>query len=232
MVVVAILERQLPQVSIKRDTMNISLVNALEKYRQWRDSYKKVCDKTIDEMLENRNAGSDNGLFLCKWSELNQDLVADLSLPETELETRVVNKLNFIRGYMIDISFDGDQFVDEKSAFLSLQFPDQCNDALGVWLEQDLEDRIETGGYYGFQKFNMSFFCNDIVDVDLASMRGVLRFNKMYLRRPKGVNWDTENAKDVLQKIKDDLEFDYEVDITIDDSEYDELLLLLFDNWM
>jgi hypothetical protein len=212
--------------------MNSSLADTLDKYDQWRDNYKQVCDKAIIEMLENGNAGSDNGLFLCKWNEINKDLIADLTLPEEELEVRVVNKLNFIRGYMIDISFDGDQFVDEKSTFLSLQYPDKCDDSLGVWLEQDLDDRIETGGYYGFGEFNISFFCNKIEDVDLASMRGVLRFNKMYLRRPKGVNWDTENAKDVLQKIKNDLEFDYEVDITIDDSDYDELLLLHFENWM
>ena len=226
------LERQLPQALTKRDTMNTSLAATLDKYDQWRDSYKNVCDRTTDEMLENRNACSDNGLFLCKWHELGKDLVKDLSLPEDELETRVVNRLNFIRGYMVDISFDGDQFVDEKSTFLSLQYPDKCDNVLGVWLEQDLGDRIETGSYFGFGEFDMSFFCNDITDVDLASMRGVLRFNKMYLRRPKGVNWDTGNAKDVYQKIKNDLEFDYEVDIRIDDSEYDELLLLHFDNWM
>ena len=209
-----------------------SLVDTLEKYRQWRDDYYEVCKKAIDEMLENRNAGSDNGLFLCKWSELGKDLIADLSLPETELETRVVNKLNFIRGYMIDISFDGEQFVDEKSAFLSLQYPNKCNDALSVWLEQDLGDKIETGAYFGFQKFDISFFCNDISDVDLASMREVLLFNKIYLRRPKGEKWGAESAKDVLHKIKNDLEFDYEVDITTGDGGYDELLLLRFDNWM
>ena len=208
------------------------LVDTLVKYRQWRDDYYEVCKKAIDEMLENGNAGSDKGLFLCKWNELNHDLIADLSLPEDELEIRVVNKLNFIRGYMIDISFDGEQFVDEKSTFLSLQYPNKCNDALGVWLEQDLGGKIETGAYFGFQKFDISFFCNDISDVDLASMREVLLFNKIFLRRPKGVNWDTGNANDVYQKIKNDLEFDYEVDITIDDSEYDELLLLHFDNWM
>ena len=70
-----------------------SLVDTLEKYRQWRDDYYEVCKKAIDEMLENRNAGSDNGLFLCKWSELGKDLIADLSLPETELEIVVYNKL-------------------------------------------------------------------------------------------------------------------------------------------
>jgi len=208
-----------------------SLVDTMKKYRQWRDGYKQVCDKTINEMLDNGNAGSDNGLFLCKWSELNKDLIADLMLSEDELETRVVNKLNFIRGYMIDISFDGEQFVGEKSAFLSLQYPDNCRDVFGVWLEQDLGDKNETGAYFGFQEYDVNFFCKNIADVDLASMREVLLFNKMYLRRPKGVNWDTENAKDVYQKIKDDLEFDFEVDITIDDSEYDELLLLHFNNW-
>ena len=183
-------------------------------------------------MLKNRVAGSDVSLLLCKWHELNQDLIADLMLSEFELETRVCNKLNFIRGYMIDISFDGEQFVDQKSTFLTLQYPDKCNNALGVWLEQDLGDRLETGGYYGFGEFDISFFCKDIADVDLASMRGVLRFNKMYLRRPQGKKWDAESAKDALQKVKNDLEFDYEVDITINDGEYDELLLLHFDNWV
>jgi len=212
--------------------MNSSLAGTLDKYDQWHDNYKQVCDKAIIEMLENGDAGSDNGLFLCKWNEINKDLIADLMLPEEELEERIVNKLNFIRGYMIDISFDGEQFVDEKSTFLSLQYPDECNNALGVWLEQDLGDEIETGGYYGFQEFDISFFCKNIADVDLASVRGVLRFNKMYLRRPQGKKWDAESAKDALQKVKNDLEFDYEVDITINDGEYDELLLLHFDNWM
>ena len=66
-----------------------------------------------------------------QWYELNQDIIFDVNIPESELSTRISQKINFIRGYLMDISFDGPEFMAKHSDFLTLQYPSKCNNFYG-----------------------------------------------------------------------------------------------------
>jgi hypothetical protein len=52
-------------------------------------------------------------------SELNGDIILDLNLSESDLSTRISNKIKFLRGYLVDISFDGPEFMAKHSDFLT-----------------------------------------------------------------------------------------------------------------
>lgn len=208
--------------------MTRSRQDTWDKFERWAYRYKKVCHKVIEEIFDCGYSDFDGGLFLQKWHELNQDIVLDLNVSESELSTRISNKINFLRGYLVDISFDGPEFMAQHSNFLTLQYPSKCNNSIGVWLEQNLEGEIEAGGYFGFQDFDVNFFCKSIKDVDLASMRNILPFDRMFVRRPKGQTWDTISVNNVVQQVKEDLECDYTVKIQTDGNEPVELLSTSF----
>jgi hypothetical protein len=195
------------------------------RFERWAYRYKKVCDKVIEEIA----AGVDiDELFLQKAYELHSGLILDWSKDESELSGRIDSRVNFIRGYLANISFDGPQFMSAHSKFLPLQYPSRCNNAFCVWLDQESEGELESGSYFGFQEFDVSFFCNSLDDIDLASMRSVVAFNRMTMRRPKGRHWDTVSVNEAVKRIKYDLEFDYSVETKADGDKSDELFFLKF----
>ena len=99
---------------------------------------------------------------------------------------------------------------------------------MGIWLEQELEGEVEAGGYFGFQEFSVNIFCQNMGDIDLASMRNILPFDRMFIRRPKGLVWDASNISDIVQQVKEDIEFDYLVQVEHGDDESKELLSISF----
>jgi len=209
------------------DYMTQSIQDVWDKFERWAYRYKKACENTAAELIDCGYSDHDVGLCLSKWHELNQDFW-DLNISESELSTRISQKINFIRGYLVDISFDGSEFMAKHSGFLTLQYPSKCNNSMGIWLDQDLEGDIEAGGYFGFQDFDINVFCKSMADIDLASMRNILPFDRMYIRRPKGLVWDKSSICNVVQQVKEDIEFDYSVQINHDDNESQELLMISF----
>lgn len=205
-----------------------SIQDTWDRFERWASRFKKVCEERIEEMFECGYSDIDGGLFVCKRHEFGGDLLLDCTVFRSELSERISEKINFIRGYLVDISFDGPDFMARHSKFLSLQYPSQCNNAIGVWLEQDLEVEDEPGGYFRFQGWDVSFFCKEIRDVDLASMRNVLPFDRMFVRRPKGIAWDRASSKKFLRDVKSDLEFDYHVQVEMGKDLSYQLLTLEF----
>jgi len=124
------------------------------------------------------------------------------------LEERIKSKIGFIRGYLVDISFDGPVFMSKHSQFLTLQYPSRCENALGIWLEQDLQGDAESGGYFGYQGWDVSLFVNRISDVDMAAVRNILPFDSMWLRKPGSAPWRKEEIKQLTGHLKQDLECD------------------------
>lgn len=208
--------------------MTRSTQKSWDKFERWVSRYRKVSLRAIEELLDSEYPDFDGGLFLCKNFELNLDLIFDFHVLKSELSSRVENKISFLRGYLVDISFDGPEFVERHSNFLTQQYPSKCNNAIGVWLEQDLEGNLEAGSYFGFQKFDVSFFCKNIKDVDLASMRSILPFDRMFVRLPKGQTWDATTDKAMLEQIEEDLKFDYSVTIHPKDIGHGDLFSMNF----
>lgn len=201
--------------------MERSVQGVWDRFERWTKRYKIACHKAIEEMFKCGYSEFDNALYLRKWHELNQDIILDLNISESELSNRIYQKIDFLRGYLVDITFDGPEFMAKHSDFLTLQYPSQCNNAIGVWLEQRLDSEVEAGGYSGFQEFDVNVFCRSIADIDLASMRNVLPFDRMFLRRPKGKAWDVSSIRSIVQQVKEDIEFDYEVQVKPDNGPKD-----------
>ena len=207
--------------------MTRSILDTWDTFNRWVCRYTKVCHTAINDICERGYSDSD-ALFLQEYYEINGDLWLDLEIAHSELYERISNKIAFLRGYLVDISFDGEEFMDRKSNFLSLQYPTRCNKAIGVWLHQELKKRMEAGAYFGFQESDVSFFCKDIKDVDLASMRNILPFDEMFLRLPAGRHWDASTADEVIEKINNDLGFDYSFSMKAGAKKDVELLVLNF----
>ena len=112
----------------KQDTWN--------KFERWAYRYKTVCHRVIEEMFDCEYPNYDEGLFLRKSQELNQDIVLESDVSESkELSTRIYRKINFLRGYLVDISYDGPDFMAKYSYFVTLEFTSRCINSLGIWLE-------------------------------------------------------------------------------------------------
>lgn len=203
--------------------------DAWERFERWAARYENKSFEFIEKICSNEgNVFADNDLFIQKKEEVQRQLPLSL-LSESALQDRITDKIGFLRAYLVDISFDGPEFMNDKSNFLSLQYPGKCDNALGVWLEKDGESLPEDflpSDY--FDKLNVSFFCKNINDVDLASMYSVLPFDRMFLRRPKGRKWDKAAIDMLIHQIKEDLEFDYSVKIDINHENDEELLMVSF----
>jgi len=193
--------------------MTRSIQDTWNKFERWSHRYKKVCHKVIKEIIKYDSSDLDKGLFLQNSHEFHQDLGYYNS--ESELLTRISRKIDFLRGYLVDISFDGPEFMAQQSDFLTQQYPSRCDNSIGVWLEQSREGDIECGAYFGFQDFDVSFFCKSIKDVDLASMRNILPFDHIIVRRPKNQIWDKISVNNFVQQVNKDLEFDYTYTVEI-----------------
>ena len=187
--------------------MSESIQQVWDRIERWLRRYTKVARETAREMCDGGYDEAGN-LFASKAFEIGGDALVDFSLTEEDLLERIKSKISFVRGYLVDISFDGPVFMSKHSGFLTLQYPSRCERALGIWLEQDLEGEIEAGDYFGFQDFDVSLFVNCISDVDVASMRCILPFDTMRLRKSVGVPWLKQEVKDLTSHLKQDLDSD------------------------
>jgi len=139
---------------------------------------------------------------------------------EEEVERRVQQKLRFLRAYLVDISVDGPAFMAAKSHFLSCQYPSRCSTAWGFWFEQSLKGEVKAGSYPGFQEVEAHLFLNTPTDADFGSIRSVLPFDTLIVRRPHGELWYPESAKALVVELRKDMEFDgYRFDVDVESSD-------------
>jgi len=210
-------------------TMTNSIQQTWDKFERWQKRYTKVCDEAIDEIIEIDEYDSE-GLFLLHCEELECGYL-DVNTPsKQELQKRIQNKINFLRGYLVDISFDGPQFMSDYSSFISMQYPSRCNNAYGVWLDQwseiKDEDVRESGDSRHFQGIEIGFFCNSLEDVDLESMNVILPFQRVVVRRPQGKKWDTESSDSIISQVNADICDDGYPEIQVNKEKFDEFLTL------
>lgn len=122
---------------------------------------------------------------------------------------RAKEKTNFLSGYLVDLSFDGAEAMARRSALLAKQLPEACEDAISVWLEQDLDrEPLEAGSYFAFQGSCVRLFCADIQDIDFGSARAVLPYDRMLIELPRARRWTIREANQAIKHIVKDLEFD------------------------
>lgn len=185
-----------------------SVQDVWDRFERWSERYQEVCANEIRRVCK-RGFSNGSAQFLLTHHELGCDPILDLDLDEDELNARIQRKLLFLSAYLADISHDGGRFMSMHSKFLHLQSPKRCLGAMGVWLEQSMDvDKIEAGNSFVFQGFDGSLFIKSIADVDWASMRAILPFDWMHLRKPGGSEWTQEERKELKQHFREDLGFD------------------------
>ena len=165
-----------------------------------------------------RGHANDAARFLLMHGELGCDPILDLALDEEQLNRRIEQKVQFIRAYLVDISYDGGDFMSRHSKFLHLQYAGRSARALGVWLEQSMDvPEIEAGSSFHFQGFDGWLFLNNMKDVDWASIRSVLPFDLMHVEKPDGSKWTQADRKQLKELLSEDLGsdgHDYKVRMT------------------
>ncbi len=86
--------------------MSINMADSIQttwnKFERWQTRYTKTCYKAIDEMIEYEDGYDplEKELFLQNWYEYDLDLILDIGLSESDLQQRVLNRINFFRGYL------------------------------------------------------------------------------------------------------------------------------------
>lgn len=201
----------------ERKKMTETIQGVWDRFERWAKRYKQACFKDIDRLCDEGWCDT-SILYLAKAHELGFDLVSDLNLDAVDLKNRISQRIQFIRAYLVDISFDGDEFMSKHSRFLSYQYPSASERSLGVWLEQSLEEPIEAGSSFHFQDFDVSFFIKDFSDIDWVSMRSILPFDTIYLRKKEGKAWGSSEAQQVFEGISCDLNYDgytHEIDKSV-----------------
>lgn len=188
-------------------TKEEGIIDVWDRFERWQRRYRKLSYDIIATSIEN-GYFDDGSVFVDIHAELGSDPAESYS--EETLRSRIDARIAFFRGYLVDISFDQAGFMSKKSRIFPLQYQSRCDQVLGIWLEQDPEGECRPGGYLGFQGMDVSFFVNQIEDVDLASVWNILPFDSMHLRHPGGTDWTKPEVDKVISSVDEDLSFDLE----------------------
>ena len=176
-----------------------------DRFERWASRFRKSTVRLFDELSERDVIDSQDYLYLLNASELEgAEEAAHEKGSLAVLVERANEKINFLRGYMVDISFDGPEFMALNSRFLTLQYQSRCNSAFGFWFEQWVENPTP-GGYHGFQGLDAVLFADSAKDIDFESVRNILPFDTVLVRQPNGAIWSNSQARELVQIIKDDL---------------------------
>jgi hypothetical protein len=184
------------------------------RFERWVKRYTALCRATISEFYEDGYIWPGDSLFIRRDDESVVDFVAS-GWPEDLALLRVEDKAAFLRAYLVEVSFDGAEFMLKNSAFLPCQYPSRCNNAYGFWFHQDPEN-LKPGGSFWFQGDMMSLFCRDPSQVDFTAVHVVLPFETMVIRRPRGRDWDEATQQAVLDEIERDMSHDMAFTMKVD----------------
>jgi len=176
-----------------------------DRFDRWAKRYLRKTKELVDDLKARRLVDTPDYLCLLQWAEYKGIFVPPHEIDDLQvLEKRAKEKIEFLRGYLVDISFDGAEFMHIKSKFLPLQYQSKCNSSMGFWFEQWL-DNAHPGAYHGYQGFDVVLFASAVSDIDFESVNTILPFDEIFIRQSCGLPWDQARANQVVQEIKADL---------------------------
>ena len=195
--------------------LDTNIPSVWNKFERWERRYIKSGQTAIERILTKGYSTALDQISFATADEFLRDLdhVEDLSYYTKDmLLKRLYDRVDFFRTYLVDISFDGSEFMQQKSEFILKQNFRGSQSMYSIWLVQDYDDR-SSSIHPNISKNEIGFTCDDIDDVDLASMYSVLPFNRIFAWQPKLLRWDDTSMNEFIDKVDDDLSFDYDVDI-------------------
>ncbi len=187
-----------------------------DKFDRWSQRYLTSGQRVIERMLRK---GYSTALAQIPFASADEflrdlDIIEDLGYTEEMLQNRLHRRIDFLSKYLVDISFDGPEFMQKKSEFIWDQKHGENKTLFSIWLIQDDTNhrgrkQFEPSGH------DISFFCNDINQVDLSSMRSAYPYDIIHAWHPNMKPWDAKMINNFINNIEEDLSFDYEVNIEV-----------------
>jgi hypothetical protein len=148
-----------------------------------------------------------------------------------EIRRRVQQKSQFLHAYLVEIAPDGPSFMSKNVGFLPWQYPSKCEHAWGFWFQQTPDGDLEPGSVPSFQELEGQLFLRSPEDADFGSIRNVLPFDYLAVRRPRGEHWSIASTKALVAVLRGGIERDgYRFKVDAEGGE-DSLLRLEF-RWM
>ena len=165
-------------------------------FERWEEKFIKAAARA-ERRRGNSRPGED--LFLAApWEE-------DWTIDMEGISKRAAEKIDFLRAYLRDISFDGPEFMAQCSSFLDLQFPSACEDVYSFLIMQDIEQEIPIPDFSGYW---MRIFLKELTDIDFSSAFSVMPFHDIQITKPKNQTWTSKQIQSAIRTIKHDLGFD------------------------
>ena len=144
------------------------------------------------------------GLHNWKFSEL----LKEPTLTKTEINRRLHLKFDFFKGYLVDLSSDGPEYMqDHGRKLLTYQYPKRCNSSYGVWLYVADYGKDDFPSIF-FSEQEISIFTPDIELLDWASMWSIIPFDYVYIRLPYEQRINPQRLRNYANYICNDLDFD------------------------
>ena len=184
---------------------NPDIQSQWDRFERWVTRFRRTTSSIVDDLTKKELVDTPDYLFLLRWSEYRGLMVPPHECGDLQmLEERAKEKISFLRGYLVDISFDGAEFMALKSSFLTLQYQSRCDSVMGFWFEQWPENS-RPGAYHSFQEDEVALFAISPNDIDFESVNNILPFDRIFIKQAGGASWSELKAKEIRQVIKNDL---------------------------
>ena len=175
-----------------------------DRFERWRKRFEAASaahlDRFDDESLEDESFDFSELLYVASWDEwLGLSSHAGAVEIASGAPNQVNEKVEFVRAYFRDISFDGPVFMEHFSKFLTCQYPSRCDSAYAFWFDQG-EVSLETPWV-----LESALFLPSIDAVDYYSIMEILEFQAVRIRAPRGREWFDGEARNIAAHIKQDL---------------------------
>jgi hypothetical protein len=121
---------------------------------------------------------------------------------------RAREKIRFLRGYLEFCAMDQKRFADVVRRVTKWQTKRHVRKGLGFWFFQNDPGVFGAGTSRHFHGTEASLFCDDIKDIEFASVCGVMPFDCIVVRNRNGMKWTKRALAIVVSRIRYDLAWD------------------------
>jgi hypothetical protein len=179
------------------------------RFERWARRYASASDEFVSDHEHEGDWLDPRWLaFATQWELESPEAWEGIGDLEDEVRRRVQQKLAFLHAYLVDIAPDEPAFMSKKFGVLPWQYPSKCDQAWGFWFQQNPDGDLEPGSVPGFQELEGQLFLPSPEGADFASIRSVLPFDHLSVRRPRGEAWTRSEAYKLLSVLASDLGFD------------------------
>lgn len=165
------------------------------RYRAWEKRFPRST-AVYSEQTEHR-------IYLSRWPEIEY-------LAETfdDFSTEAAyEKIAFIKAYLSIFALQSKKFDRDVQVILRNQGRLVAPHLLGFWFIQTDMAKFGAGASPFFQGDQATIFCGSMNDIDFADICGIIPFDLIVVRKPRG-RWSDREARKLADHVREDLAFD------------------------